>query len=197
MALSTHLSLRSLCISIRLSRVYSWHLFFRRVRCGSGCIRRRRVPRVLRGELGFAFEDFSVLGLRSCVPAAQRDQQGRGILPSDPLISQESRLWPSCVRVEVSLKQIWLGGKMETEHCFHCTVMDRLRRHFLIQATYLKAYLSWYSHRNGFHFPFMQFVEPKEDQEICQGKAGVYNIFFLYKQTPWEDPTSETCHWML
>ncbi len=28
------------------------------------------------------------------------------------------------------------------------------------------AYLSWYSHRNGFHFPFMEFVKPTEDQEI-------------------------------
>lgn len=28
------------------------------------------------------------------------------------------------------------------------------------------SYLSWYSHRNGFHFPLMEFVESTEDQQI-------------------------------
>ncbi len=27
--------------------------------------------------------------------------------------------------------------------------------------------LSWNSHRNRFDFPFMEFVEPTEDQKIC------------------------------
>lgn len=113
--LSTHLSLRPFCISICLPCGYSWlwHLFLcllgGRCRCGSCWRRGGPGTRVLRDQLGFASEGVSVLGWRSAVPTTQRDQLGRCILPSDPFISQESRLQASSVWVQVSLKQIWLG----------------------------------------------------------------------------------------
>jgi len=42
-------------------------------------------------------------------------------------------------------------------------------------------YLPWDSHRNGFHFPFMQFVEPTEDisnHNKVQGFPNKYLAFY-------------------
>lgn len=132
MSLLTHLLLRPLCVSICVFCGYSWlrHLFLCLFgswgRCGSCYTSCRRwgspSPRVLWDELGFASEGISVLGWRGCVPTAQRDQQGRCILPSNPLISQERRLQASCVRVQVALKQIWLRRQKK---CFYYTAMNK------------------------------------------------------------------------
>ncbi|TNN67858.1 hypothetical protein EYF80_021827 [Liparis tanakae] len=113
--LSTRLSLWPLAISLRLPRGDSGlgrvvlRLSGGGAGRGRGRVAGRAGPGVLRGQLGFAPEGVSVLGRRSRVAAAQRDQQGRSVLPGDPLVGQESRLGAGRVRVEVSLEQIRLG----------------------------------------------------------------------------------------
>lgn len=108
--LSTHFSFWPLSISICLLWGYSWlwRLFLGLLGSRGRCTCGSCSSGVLRDELGFASEGVSVLGWRGCVPTAQRDQQGWCILSSNPFISQESRLQASCVRVKISLKQIWL-----------------------------------------------------------------------------------------
>lgn len=64
-----------------------------------------------RGRRGLheALVNFELLGLGGGGEALlQGDEDGRGLLALEPLISLHRRLWPDCVRVQVLLEEVGL-----------------------------------------------------------------------------------------